>query len=50
MDDFKLGTLSEAMGQTTGVFDTTRYTAELGYGLVGAPPETVARSMSIVGN
>lgn len=37
---------SQVMGQTLGVFDTTRYSPERGYGMLGGAPASLTRPMS----
>lgn len=37
---------SQVMGQAIGVFETTQYTPERGYGLLGSKPARIERSMS----
>jgi hypothetical protein len=36
----------QVMGQTVGVFETTAYTAERGFGMLGGPPSTLRFAMS----
>jgi hypothetical protein len=39
-------TFAQVMGQTLGVFETTRYTPERGYGFLGDNPARIQKSMS----